>query len=80
MMDKSNNKSAEELKSYLAKQPKIYVSDFDRKCYKKELCKALEDADEIIANLYAQMHDDPTWVQAAKIVEDLILRLDDETE
>lgn len=79
MMEK-DKEMTEKIRTAIASQPKIYVSDFDRKCFKKELCKALEAADEIITNLYAQMHDDPTWTQAATVIEDLILRLDNETE
>ncbi len=75
-----NKEMTEKIRAAIACQPKIYVSDFDRKCFKKELCKALEAADEIITNLYAQMHDDPTWAQAATVIEDLILRLDNETK
>lgn len=71
---------AEKMKSYLASQPKIYVSDFDRKCYKKELCNALEVADDIIGNLYLQMQDDPTWLEAGNLIQDLIIRLDKEIE
>lgn len=79
-MGENNNTMAEKMRSYLASQPKLNVSDSDRKCYKKELCKALEAADEIISNLYHQMQDDPTWLEAGNLIQDLIMRLDKETE